>query len=319
MCRFFCRIMMTLCCTILLAASVQARTLKEVYLKDGGIIKCQKVWKANGKVMVLVNRDILLDLSKSDVDLKKTFARKPATGAKKAAHVKKAASGAVTEMTQEVAQPPAKAVVAPAPGQKAANPAAKTAPAAAKQPSPEGVKPVLPETKHPAPVVVKPAPPTPAPAQHAAPAPAQQATPAPTAPSEAQPVRENLPVAQQPVLPEKLPSAGMPAMGAANGIVMLLLAIVMIVAFCKVFEKAGEAWWKALIPIYSWFVMVIIAGKPWWWGLLILVPIVNVVIYFMINIALAKRFGQGVAFGLGLSLVGFVFFPLLAFGKYEYS
>ena len=297
--RFFCRIMMTLCCTILLAASVQAKTLKEVYLKDGGIIKCQKVWQANGKVMVLVNRDIILDLSRSDVDLKKTFARKPAKAARKARHVKKVASGSGAVMAQ---------AVAPAAGQKpeaTTQPAAKATPPAAKQPAPE-------VTKQQAPGGVKPAPPEPA--QQAAPPP-EPAAPA----TEAPPVRENLPVAQQPVLPEKVPSASLPGMGFANGIVMLLLALVMIVAFCKVFEKAGEAWWKALIPIYSWFVMVMIAGKPWWWGLLILIPIVNIFIYFMINIALAKRFGQGVVFGLGLALLGFVFFPLLAFGKYEYS
>jgi hypothetical protein len=300
--RFFCRIMMTLCCTILLAASVQAKTLKEVYLKDGGIIKCQKIWQANGKVMVLVNRDILLDLSREEVDLKKTFARKPARAAKKTRHVKKVASVPGAAVAQGVAQPPTPAVVAPTGGQRpelTPKPAAKAAPS-------------TPVTKQPAPVEVKPAPAEPA--QQAAPA------PKPGAPAtEAPPVRENLPVAQPPVLPVTAPPAVSPGMGSANGIIMLLLAIVMIVAYCKVFEKAGEAWWKALIPIYSWFVMVMIAGKPWWWGLLILVPIVNVVIYFMINIALAKRFGQGVAFGLGLALLGFVFLPLLAFGKYEYS
>jgi len=315
--RFFCRIMMTLCCTILLAASVQAKTLKEVYLRDGGIIKCQKVWQANGKVMVLVNRDILLDLSKSDVDLKKTFARKPTKTAKKAKHGEKVVTGKGAVMPQGVAQPEAKPVVAPAAGQKpeaTPKPLTKAAPPAAKQPATEGVEPAPPVTKQPTPEGVKPAPPEPA--QQAAPAPAPE--PAPPA-TEAPPVRENLPVSQPPVLPEKMPSAVLPGMGSTNGIVMLLLAIVMIVACCKIFEKAGEAWWKALIPIYSWFVMVIIAGKPWWWGLLILIPIVNIVIYFMINIALAKRFGQGVAFGLGLALVGFVFLSLLAFGKYEYS
>jgi hypothetical protein len=307
--RFFCRIMMTLCCTILLVASVQAKTLKEVYLKDGGIIKCQNVWQANGKVMVLVNRDILLDLSKTDVDLKKTFAGKSAKSAKKA----KVVTGKGAVMPQGIAQPPAKPVVSPAAGQKpetTPEPVTKAAPPEAKQRATEGAKPSSPGTKQPSTEGVKPAPPEPA--EQAAPAPAPPATEAP-------PVRENLPVAQPPVLPEKMPSAIPPGMGSGNGIVMLLLAIVMIVACCKVFEKAGEAWWKALIPVYSWFVMVIIAGKPWWWGLLIFVPIVNVVIYFMINIALAKRFGQGVVFGLGLALLGFIFLPLLAFGKYEYS
>jgi len=102
-------------------------------------------------------------------------------------------------------------------------------------------------------------------------------------------------------------------------IYMLLLALLMIVSLCKVFAKAGEAWWKAIIPIYNLFVLVIVSGKPWWWGLLFFVPLVNIVFIFIVHIALARRFGQGVIFGLGLALVGIVFFPLLAFGKYEYS
>jgi len=143
--------MMTLCCTILLAASVQAKTLKEVYLKDGGIIKCQKVWQANGKVMVLVNRDILLDLSKSDVDLKKTFARKPTKTAKKAKHGEKVASGPGAVMPQGVAQPPEKPVVAPAAKHKHEPPAAK-------QPVPAGVKPTPQGAKKPSEEAVKPPP-----------------------------------------------------------------------------------------------------------------------------------------------------------------
>jgi hypothetical protein len=150
--------------------------------------------------------------------------------------------------------------------------------------------------------------------QEAAPA----AGPAPPA-TEAPPVRTNLPVATPPQPPERVPSAIAPGMVATNGIIMLLLVLVMIIALCKVFTKAGEAWWKAIIPVYNLFVLAGISGKPMWWGFLMLVPIVNIPIYFIIHIELARRFGQGVAFGLGLALVGFVFFPLLAFGNYEYS
>ncbi|HEX9023418.1 MAG TPA: hypothetical protein VF799_06235, partial [Geobacteraceae bacterium] len=62
--RILSSIIVTLCCTILLAGTSQAKTPKEVYLKDGGIIECRNVWQSGGKVMVLVNRDTLLDFSK---------------------------------------------------------------------------------------------------------------------------------------------------------------------------------------------------------------------------------------------------------------
>jgi hypothetical protein len=55
------------------------KQLKAVYLKDGGIIDCRSFWKEDGKVMVLVNRDVLVDLPRNEVDMKRTFkARKRA-------------------------------------------------------------------------------------------------------------------------------------------------------------------------------------------------------------------------------------------------
>lgn len=72
-----------LCFSFLVGSMAFAGTLKAVYLKDGGVIECQKVWKTNGKIMVLINRDVLLDFSRDEVDLKKTFGKKPAKIKKK--------------------------------------------------------------------------------------------------------------------------------------------------------------------------------------------------------------------------------------------
>ena len=152
MVRIFCRTILTLCCTILLVAAAQARTLKQVYLRDGGIVECQKVWQANGKVMVLVNRDTLLDLSRSEVDMKKTFAKKHAKAVKKMAHRKKATTEAAIAKPQAAPQPPAKTVAAPAAQHKAAapvKPAAKTAQATTKAAAP-AAKPLPPAVKQPA-------------------------------------------------------------------------------------------------------------------------------------------------------------------------
>lgn len=49
---------------------------RTVYLKDGGTIRARAVWKSDGKVHVLVNRDTLTEFSTSEIDLKRTFARK---------------------------------------------------------------------------------------------------------------------------------------------------------------------------------------------------------------------------------------------------
>ena len=140
--RIFGRIIMTLCCAILLTATSQAKSLKEVYLKDGGIIKCQKIWRADGKVMVLVNRDTLVDLSKNEVDLRKTFGKKPVKAVKKKTKLKKkvapetaaANPGAVSEPQP---QPGAAAAI----DQKAGTaPTAKHAPPISPQPATPAAK-----------------------------------------------------------------------------------------------------------------------------------------------------------------------------------
>ncbi len=44
-----------------------------VYLKDGGTIKAQKVWREKNKVVVLVNRESVTSFAMSEIDVKKTF------------------------------------------------------------------------------------------------------------------------------------------------------------------------------------------------------------------------------------------------------
>jgi hypothetical protein len=66
-----------------------------------------------------------------------------------------------------------------------------------------------------------------------------------------------------------------------------------IIGMWRVFSKAGEAGWKAIIPIYNIYILLKIIGKPWWWLLLLLIPFVNIVILVMMAIALGERFGKG--------------------------
>ena len=65
--------------------------------------------------------------------------------------------------------------------------------------------------------------------------------------------------------------------GAGTYIFMLVVAAVMIAAMWKVFTKAGKPGWASLIPIYNMIVLLDIAGKPAWWIVLFIIPIVNFV------------------------------------------
>ncbi|MDQ6756034.1 MAG: DUF5684 domain-containing protein [Bacteroidota bacterium] len=97
-----------------------------------------------------------------------------------------------------------------------------------------------------------------------------------------------------------------------------ILLIIVIASYWKIFTKAGVAGWKAIIPIYNWYVLLKIVGKPGWWLILFFIPIVNIVFIIWTYNMLSKSFGKDEAFTVGLILLGIVFFPILAFGSAKY-
>ena len=102
-------------------------------------------------------------------------------------------------------------------------------------------------------------------------------------------------------------------------LVELALIVLIIAGLWKTFAKAGQPGWAAIIPIYNVFILLKIAARPWWWLLLLLVPLVNIVIAFVVAIDVAKAFGKGAGFGIGLALLGFIFYPILGFGSATYT
>ena len=101
-------------------------------------------------------------------------------------------------------------------------------------------------------------------------------------------------------------------------VVICAVAIFEIASIWRVFTKAGQPGWAAIIPIYNGIVMLQIAGKPIWWILLYLIPLVNIVISVIVTHNLSKNFGHGVGFTLGLIFLSGIFFPILAWGDSEY-
>jgi len=75
-----------------------------------------------------------------------------------------------------------------------------------------------------------------------------------------------------------------------------------------VFMKAGEQGSSCLVPFYNGFVAARIAQKPGWWTILAMIPIVNIVVF----VEMAKAFRKNPAFGVGLGLLPFIFFPIMA-------
>lgn len=101
-------------------------------------------------------------------------------------------------------------------------------------------------------------------------------------------------------------------------IVVLALGILGIVCSWKIYAKAGQPGWGALIPIYNVYLLFKITWGNGWYFLLTLIPIANVIIAILTQVKLAKVFGKDGGFAVGLIFLSFIFLPILAFDKSEY-
>ena len=151
-------------------------------------------------------------------------------------------------------------------------------------------------------------------------------------------------------------AGGMIGVIAVSGIA---IAILLIVAMWKLFKKAGEPGWKALIPIYDVYILYKISGaKSWFWGLLVAEIIVfietiiatsnggivtdsagnvteikdvtftvitvamaifELVAYIVLCAKLSKAFKRGAGTAIGLFFLPNIFTLILAFGSAKYD
>ena len=101
--------------------------------------------------------------------------------------------------------------------------------------------------------------------------------------------------------------------------VSIVFVLVMIASVWRTFSKAGEPGWASVIPIYNAYIFFKIAEKPVWWLILLAVPVANLVILALAAMSIAENFGRSQVFGLGIAFLGFIFYPILAFGGSEYK
>src|SRR5688500_13529869 len=92
----------------------------------------------------------------------------------------------------------------------------------------------------------------------------------------------------------------------------------MIISLWRIFEKAGKPGWAAMIPIYNIIVLHGVVGRPRWWVVLWLVPIVIFSAAVIVYLDLARSFGTTALFGVGMLVLPFIFIPILACGDAQY-
>ena len=98
----------------------------------------------------------------------------------------------------------------------------------------------------------------------------------------------------------------------------LAFIVAMIASGWKIFTKAKLPGWGILVPIYNVYLQFKLAGHPnWAWWLLL--PPVAAILLIVANFKIAKKFGKGTGFALGLWFLPIIFYPILAWGDAQYQ
>ncbi|WP_426593684.1 DUF5684 domain-containing protein [Cellulomonas sp. McL0617] len=108
------------------------------------------------------------------------------------------------------------------------------------------------------------------------------------------------------------------ATGLIFGIYLVAYIALFVIPMWVIFTKAGEAGWQSIIPIWNYIVLIKISGKPMWWIILFLIPIVNIVIWILVLNGLSASFGHGAGFTVGLFFLSVIFYYILAFDGSQY-
>ena len=98
------------------------------------------------------------------------------------------------------------------------------------------------------------------------------------------------------------------------------VSVFMIVCLWKIFTKANQDGWKAIVPVYNLYILVTqISGLSIGMFILCFVPIVQIYPLIKSIIELNKKFGKGIEGAILMLVFPYVMYPILAFGKATYN
>ena len=102
-------------------------------------------------------------------------------------------------------------------------------------------------------------------------------------------------------------------------LIQLALIAAALAGLWKAFEKMGRKGWEGIVPFYNVYILLQMTGRPAWCLALMLVPLVNIAVFIIVSIDVARGFAKDTGFGVGLGLLGFVFWPILGFGDAKWQ
>lgn len=101
-----------------------------------------------------------------------------------------------------------------------------------------------------------------------------------------------------------------------GNIIFLILVLISFIGLYKIFEKAGLPGWKALIPIYNFWIVGTIINRPKWWAFIMIVPGINLIMFGVYGFHLARAFKKRMTNDLiTATLMPYLYFAYLGFNK----
>lgn len=89
---------------------------------------------------------------------------------------------------------------------------------------------------------------------------------------------------------------------------ILSIQVIHFLGTWKLYVKAGRQAWEAAVPVYNAVVLMKIINRPWWWTILLFVPIVNLIMFPVVWVETLRSFGRNNATDTFLVLITFGLF-----------
>ncbi|TWO32555.1 signal peptidase I [Seonamhaeicola sediminis] len=93
-------------------------------------------------------------------------------------------------------------------------------------------------------------------------------------------------------------------------IFILIIQVIHGLGTWKLYIKAGRQAWEAFAPIYNGVVLMKIINRPWWWIILLFLPIVNLIMLIIVWVETARSFGK--------NKIADTFLAIVTLGFYNY-
>lgn len=113
-------------------------------------------------------------------------------------------------------------------------------------------------------------------------------------------------------------AAGFGAMIVFIYLITIVLSVLLVIDYWKIFKKAGYNGWESLVPFYCNYVMSDIAFGNGLYFLALFVPGLNGIFALIMHYKLAEAFGKDTPYALGLVFLSPIFLTMLAFDNNAY-